>query len=157
MNFFATGHNGLVSVSIFACSNNFWVFGSKQLDTNLHALCRLHIFRELVSMCWYSKEGMSLVGLQLQKRLFQVILVTSPVKSGRDIFIYSCSAQLISFKIHSDSVSEKYLNFLIFLFKGFKFSRCSYVLSLLRPQIMKDLKLKVLINCFLLTGSSTLQ
>lgn len=76
-------------------------------------------------MCWYSKAGMSLVGLQLQKKLFQVILVASPVKSGvvsliseRDIFIYSCSAQLISFKIHSDSVSEKYLNFQIFLFKG---------------------------------------
>ena len=79
MNFFATGHNGLVSVSIFAFSNNFGVFGSKQLDTNLPALRRLHIFRELVSMCWYLKAGMSLVGLQLQKKLFQVILVASPV------------------------------------------------------------------------------
>ena len=31
---------------------------------------------------------------------------------------------------------------------GFKFSRASYLLSLLRPQIVKDLELKVSHRCF---------
>ena len=34
---------------------------------------------------------------------------------------------------------------------GYKFSRASYVLSLLRPQIFKDLELKVFITLFIFT------